>query len=63
MEETGSVASWLGSGESLPPRILTVDEVVELVRQLVFDELSHEQVSALTEITTRVLDRLAATAG
>ena len=36
---------------------------VEQVRQLVFDELSHEQVSALTEITTRVLDRLAATAG
>ena len=35
---------------------------VEQVRQLVFDELSHEQVSALTEITTRVLDRLAATA-
>ena len=36
---------------------------VEQMRQLVFDELSHEQVSALTEITTRVLDRLAATAG
>lgn len=36
---------------------------VELVRQLVFDELSRAQVSALTEITTRVLDRLAATAG
>lgn len=36
---------------------------VEQVRQLVFDELSHEQVRALTEITTRVLDRLAATAG
>ena len=36
---------------------------VELVRQLVFDELSRGQVSALTEITTRVLDRLAATAG
>jgi DNA-binding MarR family transcriptional regulator len=36
---------------------------VEQVRQLVFDELSHEQVSALTEITTRVLGRLAATAG
>ena len=36
---------------------------VEQVRQLVFDELSHEQVSALTEIRTRVLDRLAATAG
>ena len=36
---------------------------VEQVRQLVFDELSHEQVSALTEITTRVLDRLAAAPG
>src|SRR6201989_1544841 len=36
---------------------------VEQVRQLVFDELSHEQVSALTEITTRVLDRLAEAAG
>jgi DNA-binding MarR family transcriptional regulator len=36
---------------------------VEQVRQLVFDELSHEQVGALTEITTRVLDRLAETAG
>ena len=36
---------------------------VEQVRHLVFDELSHEQVSALTEITTRVLDRLGETAG
>ena len=36
---------------------------VELVRQLVFDDLSPEQVSALTEITTGVLDRLAETAG
>ena len=36
---------------------------VEQVRQLVFDELSHEQVSGLTEITTRVLDQLAATPG
>ncbi len=29
LEETGSVASWLGTGESLLPRILTVDEVIE----------------------------------
>src|SRR5947208_4799238 len=36
---------------------------VEQVRQLVFDGLGHEQVGALTEITTRVLDRLAETAG
>jgi DNA-binding MarR family transcriptional regulator len=36
---------------------------VETVRQLVFDGLTHDQLAALTEITTRVLDRLAATAG
>ena len=36
---------------------------VETVRQLVFDGLSHDQLTALTGITTRVLDRLAATAG
>jgi DNA-binding MarR family transcriptional regulator len=36
---------------------------VEQVRSLVFDELSRGQVSELTEITTRVLDRLAATDG
>ena len=35
---------------------------VETVRQLVFDGLSHDQLTALTEVTTRVLDRLAATA-
>ena len=28
MEDTGAVAAWLGTGESLLPRILTVDEVV-----------------------------------
>jgi DNA-binding MarR family transcriptional regulator len=36
---------------------------VELVRQLVFDGLGHDQLTALTEITTRVLDRLTATPG
>lgn len=36
---------------------------VETVRQLVFDGLTHDQLVALTEITTGVLDRLAATAG
>jgi len=29
MEETSAVAAWLGTGESLLPRILTVEEVVE----------------------------------
>ena len=33
---------------------------VEQVRQLVFDGLARGQVAALTEVTTRVLDRLAA---
>lgn len=36
---------------------------VETVRQLVFDGLSQDQLSALTGITAQVLDRLAATAG
>ena len=36
---------------------------VETVRQLVFDGLTHDQLIALTEITTGVLDRLATTAG
>ncbi len=33
----------------------------ETVRQLVFDGLSRDQLSALTAVTSRVLDRLAAT--
>jgi DNA-binding MarR family transcriptional regulator len=36
---------------------------VEMVRQLVFDGLGHDQLTALTEITTGVLDRLAARPG
>ena len=36
---------------------------VAQVRQLVFDGLSHDQLTALTEVTTLVLDRLAATEG
>jgi hypothetical protein len=36
---------------------------VETVRQLVFDGLSRDQLTALTEVTASVLDRLAATAG
>jgi predicted Zn-dependent peptidase len=39
MEETGSVASWLGSGESLLPRILTVDEVIERLEAISADEV------------------------
>ena len=31
---------------------------VEMVRQLVFDGLSQDQLTALTDVTARVLDRL-----
>jgi DNA-binding MarR family transcriptional regulator len=36
---------------------------VDTVRQLVFDGLGHDHLIALTEITARVLDRLAAAPG
>ena len=39
MEETGAVAAWLGTGESLLPRILTVDEVIELLEAVTIDDL------------------------
>lgn len=39
MEETGAVASWLGSGEILLPRILTVAEVVEHLDAVTTDDM------------------------
>lgn len=39
MEETSAVAAWLGTGESLLPRILTVEEVVELLEAVTTDDL------------------------
>jgi predicted Zn-dependent peptidase len=39
MEETSAVASWLGTGESLLPRILTVEEVVERLEAVTADDL------------------------
>jgi len=39
MEETGAVASWLGSGEILLPRILTVAEVVEHLEAVTTDDM------------------------
>ena len=39
MEETGAVASWLGTGESLLPRILTVDEVIERLEAVTVEEM------------------------
>jgi predicted Zn-dependent peptidase len=39
MEDTGAVAAWLGTGESLLPRILTVEEVVERLEAVTVDDL------------------------
>jgi predicted Zn-dependent peptidase len=39
LEESSAVAAWLGSGESLLPRILTVDEVVERLEAVTADDL------------------------
>jgi predicted Zn-dependent peptidase len=39
MEETGAMAAWLGTGESLLPRILTVDEVIERLEAVTVDDV------------------------
>ncbi len=39
MEDTGAVASWLGTGESLLPRIMTVEEVVERLEAVTVDDI------------------------
>ncbi|HEX2765840.1 MAG TPA: pitrilysin family protein [Candidatus Limnocylindria bacterium] len=39
MEDSGAVAGWLGSGETLLPRILTVDEVIERLEAVDTDDL------------------------
>ena len=38
-EETGAVAAWLGTGESLLPRILPVDEVIERLEAVTVEDL------------------------
>ncbi len=39
MEDSGAVAGWIGTGEALLPRILTVDEVVERLDAVTLDDL------------------------
>ena len=39
MDDPGAVASWLGTGESLLPRILTVDEVAARLEEVDVDDL------------------------
>ena len=39
MEESGAVAGWLGTGETLLPRILTLDEVIEQFAAITAEDL------------------------
>jgi predicted Zn-dependent peptidase len=39
MEDSGAVAGWIGSGETLLPRILTVEEVIERLDAVTLDDL------------------------
>jgi predicted Zn-dependent peptidase len=39
MEDSGAVAGWLGTGESLLPRIMTVEEVIEHLDAVSLDDL------------------------
>jgi predicted Zn-dependent peptidase len=39
MEDTAAVAAWLGTGESLLPRILTVDEVIEKLEAVTTEDI------------------------
>jgi predicted Zn-dependent peptidase len=39
MEDSGAVAGWIGTGESLLPRILTVDEVIQRLEAVTVDDL------------------------
>ncbi|HEX7196655.1 MAG TPA: pitrilysin family protein [Candidatus Limnocylindria bacterium] len=39
MEDSGAVAGWIGTGEALLPRILTVDEVIEKLEAVSVDDL------------------------
>jgi len=39
MEDSGAVAGWIGTGEALLPRILTVEEVIERLESVTIDDL------------------------
>jgi predicted Zn-dependent peptidase len=39
MEDSGAVAGWIGTGETLLPRILTVDEVIERLEAVSVDDV------------------------
>lgn len=39
MEDSGAVAGWIGTGEALLPRIMTVEEVIERLDAVTVDDL------------------------
>ena len=57
MEDSGAVAGWLGTGESLLPRILTVEEVIERLEAVTVEELRTvaERLLAPTQARLAVL--------
>jgi len=41
MEDSGAVAGWIGSGETLLPRILTVEEVIERLEAVTVEDVTR----------------------
>jgi len=54
MEDSGAVAGWIGSGEALLPRILTVDEVIAHLDAVTIDDLRRVAHRYLTPALARL---------
>ena len=54
MEDSGAVAGWIGTGEALLPRILTVDEVIERLDAVTVDGLLRVARAYLTPAQARL---------
>lgn len=54
MEDSGAVAGWIGTGEALLPRIMTVDEVIERLDAVTIDDLLRVARNYLTPAQARL---------
>ena len=54
MEDSGAVAGWIGTGEALLPRIMTVDEVIERLDAVTIDDLLRVARSYLAPAQARL---------
>jgi predicted Zn-dependent peptidase len=54
MEDSGAVAGWIGTGETLLPRILTVDEVIERLESVTREDLLRVAARYLTPSAARL---------